>query len=114
MSPFAHREDIAGVEELKASDSPKSGMPRLEGTTITFRAMPGMTAQWLQRVVDCHIARNASLGHDVPEMLYCPLVPKNVTAMVTATDKGFAVAVRSKDAEVAREILRRANALVGR
>jgi hypothetical protein len=53
-------------------------------------------------------------GHNVPEMPYCPLVPKDVTATVTATDKGFAVALESKNADVAREILKRANALVGR
>jgi hypothetical protein len=114
MSPFAHREDIAGVEELKSPPPYTKAPAVLGGAVISFRAVPGMTAQWLKRVIDCHIARSAALGHNVPEMPYCPLVPKDVTATVTATDKGFAVALESKDADVAREILKRANALVGR
>lgn len=50
----------------------------------------------------------------MPEMPYCPLVPKDVSASVTATDTGFELAIRSDDPEVAREILKRAEALVGR
>jgi hypothetical protein len=84
------------------------------GAIITFRAVKGMTAQWLQRVVDCHLARNAALGHELPEMAYCPLVPKDVSAHVSATDTGFAVAVRSDDATTAAEILGRARSLVTR
>lgn len=54
------------------------------------------------------------MGHVMPEMPYCPLVPKNVSASVTATDTGLVVAIRSGDPEVAREILKRAQTLVGR
>ncbi|MDB4992743.1 MAG: hypothetical protein JWM74_175 [Myxococcaceae bacterium] len=114
-SPFMHREDIASVEPLTVSvTSGKVQSARSEGAIVTFRALPGMTAQWLQRIVDCHLARNAALGHDVPEMPYCPLVPKNVTARVTAADSGFAVAIRSDDAPTSQEVLRRARALVTR
>jgi hypothetical protein len=113
MSPFDHREDIASVQPLNLNVSSGRGQyMRMEGAVITFRAVPGMTAQWLQRVVDCHLARNAALGHDVPEMPYCPLVPKGVTAKVTATDSGFAVAVRSEDSDTSKDVLRRAQALV--
>lgn len=115
MSPFGHREDIASVEPLVENvPSGKVQFSKTTGAVITFRARPGMTAQWLQRMVDCHLARNAALGHDVPEMPYCPLVPKNVTARVTATETGFAVAVRSDDSDTAAEVLRRARALLSR
>jgi hypothetical protein len=83
------------------------------GADIIFRAVPGMTAEWLQRIVDCHLARASAVGHDMPEMSYCPLVLKNVTAKVTSTGSGFAVAVTSEDPETVKEIIRRANALVG-
>lgn len=112
MSPFAHRDDIASVEPLTVGSSGAKGQtPRTVGAVITFRAVPGMTAQWLQRVVDCHLARNAAVGHEAPEMPYCPLVPKDASASVSATDSGFAVAVRSDDSNTAKEILRRARAL---
>lgn len=115
VSPFAHREDIAGVEPLyNGVMSGKSQYARLQGATITFRAVPGMTAEWLQRIVDCHIARNAALGHDAPEMSFCPLQPNGVSAQVTPAGGGFAVAIKSDDSDAAREVLRRAEALVGR
>ncbi len=113
MSPFEHREDIASVEPLNVnvSSAKTGGNARTVGATVTFRAVPGMTAQWLQRVVDCHLARNAVLGHVVPEMPSCPLVPNGVTATVTPTSDGFAVALRSDDTKTAQEILRRAQSL---
>jgi hypothetical protein len=107
-SPFAHKDDIASVQRLDVTvQSSKTQFSRPVGAVVTFRALPGMTAQWLQRVVDCHIARNAALGHQVPEMAYCPLVPKDVTATVKATQDGFAVEVRSEDVDTAQEIRRR-------
>lgn len=111
MSPFEHREDIARVEPLKLNSSPRSA-PTLTGAVITFRAIPGMSAEWLQRAVDCHLARNAALGHEVPEMPDCPLVPKGVEARVTSTGDGFAVELRADDPKTAAEVLRRAERLI--
>ncbi len=71
-----------------------------------------MTTEWVQRVVDCHVARNASLGHIVPEMPNCPLVVKGAQARVTSTGNGFAVEIRSSDPAGAQEILARAQRLV--
>ncbi len=115
MSPFGHGEDIASVEPLTegpAAASGKNDLMTTTGAVVTFRPVPGMTAPWLQRVVDCHLARNAALGNDVPEMSYCPLVPKNVTAKVSETQTGFAVSIRSDNPATSREVLRRAQALV--
>jgi hypothetical protein len=70
-----------------------------------------MTAEWLQHVVDCHVARNASMGYAMPEMSDCPLMLKNATATVTSTGNGFAVTIRSDDMDTVREIRRRAEAL---
>lgn len=115
ISPFDHRDDIASVAPLMAgTTSGKSQTARTAGATVTFRAVPGMTAQWLQRLVDCHLARNAALGHDVPEMAYCPLVPRGVTARVSGTESGFAVAIRADDSQTAQEVLKRGRALVSR
>lgn len=115
MSPFDHREDIASVEPLtEGTTSGKAQLTTTTGAIVTFRAVRGMTAQWLQRVIDCHLARNASLGHDVPEMPSCPLVPKGASAKVSATQSGFAVAIRGDDGAAAQEILKRAQSLVGK
>ena len=112
-SPFEHVEDIASVAPLTEYVGTGSKAPRVRtGAVVVFRAVPAMTAEWLQRVVDCHLARNAALGHAVPEMPTCPLVPRGVTARVSSTGNGFAVAIRSDDAATAREILARAERLV--
>ena len=112
ISPFEHREDIESVspfvEEMKSG---KSVTKKEVGSTIVFRAVPGMTAEWLQRVVDCHLARAAAVGHDMPEMSYCPLELKGVKAKVTSTGSGFAVNVSGEDAATVAEIQKRANAL---
>ncbi len=114
-SPFDRRDDITSVDELYSPPSgAKTSTRRLDGATVVFRAVPGMTAQWLQRVIDCHLARNAALGHEVPEMPYCPLVLKGVTASVSPTQAGFAVAIKADSPEVAREVVRRARALAPR
>jgi len=111
-SPFAHRDDISRVAQLKEEKVVgKSRATSETGATIVFRATPGLTAEWLQRIVDCHLARNAAVGHDVPEMAYCPLVPRGAEANVHSTGNGFAVDVRAKDAAAAAEIWRRAQLL---
>lgn len=112
QSPFDHREDIVSVEELfDRTLSGKNPVTRPAGATITFRAVPGMTAEWLQRVIDCHLARNAAMGWDMPEMTYCPLTVKGAKATVTSTGIGFAVTVRADEFEAVAEIIRRAKAL---
>jgi hypothetical protein len=111
MSPFDHAEDIASVEPLAELETSDAASRRTAGAVVTFRAVPGMTAEWLQRVIDCHLARNASLGHVVPEMPNCPLVPNGAQARVSSTASGFAIAIRSADSATAREILSRAQRL---
>jgi hypothetical protein len=111
ISPFQHREDIEGVDLVDSPVGGKSGGFRATGVTVRIRAVPGMTAEWLQHVVDCHIARNASMGYAMPEMSECPLMLKDATATVTSTGNGFAVTIRSDDMNTVREIRRRAEAL---
>jgi hypothetical protein len=113
-SPFAHREDVVAVETLTEASGLKANAKTIEGAVVTFRAVPGLTQQWLQREIDCHIARNAAMGHDAPEMASCPLQPKGIRAEVTATRDGFAVAIRASDPATASEVVRRAEALRAR
>jgi len=111
MSPFDHTDDITNVAPLSEPTGDDSGRKRMVGATVTFRAVPGMTAEWVQREVNCHLARNLSLGNVVPEMPNCPLVPKGAQARVTSTGNGFAVSIRSDNESTAREILARAQRL---
>ena len=113
-SPFQHREDIESVSPLYVPLSAKSGAQRLVGATVQFRAVPGMTAEWLQRIVDCHMARNAAMGYQMPEMAECPLMVKGATATVTSTGNGFVVRIEAQDYDAASAIRERAQALTTR
>jgi len=115
MSPLVRRDDIDKVEPLVVNE--RFGLPgkggshgKMEGAVVTLRATRGMTAQWLQRLVDCQLARNSALGHT--EMPSCPLLP-NASARVTETNTGFAVTIRSGDPSTAEHVLERARSLVG-
>jgi len=112
-SPFEHTADVTNVVALTgfaSTDEPDSA-PVL-GATVTLRAVRGLSAAGLVRVLACHLARNAALGHEVPAMPTCPLVPRGVSTVVRATRAGFEVDVRADTAEGAAEVLRRARLLV--
>ena len=111
MSPFFHREDIQSARPLNQQAMRATSAEHV-GAVVVFRAVPGMTAQWLQRVVNCHLARAAAVGNRMPEMDYCPLVLKNVHARVTPVSDGFEVEITSEDPATVAEIEKRAEALV--
>jgi hypothetical protein len=114
MSPFNHREDIQSISDYAETvKSGKGSTTKVVGSTVVFRAVPGLTAEWLQRVVDCHVARVAAVGHDMPEMPYCLLVPNGAKAKVVSAGNGFAVNVFADDAATIAEIKKRAEALKG-
>jgi hypothetical protein len=101
MSPFDHQEDVLGVSPAATG----------RGTAITLRAVPGLDAAYLQKIVDCHLARNTSMGFAMPEMQTCPLAVKGSTASVAPDPRGLAVTVRATDDASLAEIDRRARAL---
>ncbi|MEO8181495.1 MAG: hypothetical protein ABI895_21880 [Deltaproteobacteria bacterium] len=114
MSPFAHREDIRSVSPVTQEvRNGKTLSNRTAGTEIVFRAVPGMTAEWLQRLVDCHLARNSAIGHQAAsaDMPYCPLTVRGAQASVRSVGDGFAVTIRSEDYATSAEISRRSESL---
>jgi hypothetical protein len=112
VSPFHHREDIQNVSVLEEEVRAGKGVTKKTiGARVVFRALPGMTAEWLQRVVNCHLARNASVAFEMPEMEYCPLAVKGASATVRSTGDGFAVEIKGDDARAVEQIIQRANAL---
>jgi hypothetical protein len=114
LSPFGHIGDIRSVSPLQEDvRNGKATSTRVAGAEVVFRAVPGLTAEWLQRGVDCHLARNSAIGHEASaaEMPFCPLTIRGAQARVRSVGDGFAVAIRSDDAEASKEILKRAEAL---
>lgn len=111
ISPFARSRDIESVSEvLQGSPQQDNSIsPARRGASIKFRPVPGLTRERLQRIIDCHVARNASLGS--PGEIPCPLALKGVTAVVRQDRGSLVVEVTSPDSAVATEILTRSRRL---
>lgn len=100
-SPFVHRADIVRVEPIE------------RGVRVRFRHVDGLNADWLEHLVECHLARDKFIGPDAPDTSECPLAVRGATAHVAADGSGYTVEVQSNDARSAEEIARRARALRG-
>ena len=109
VSPFFHVEDIASVETLPAT---LRGGDVVTGARVVFRQLPGMTADWLQHVIDCHLARNAVVGVEHEHMSYCPLGVPHVTALVHAVAGGLAVEIQPSNEAGSQDVKRRTDELI--
>jgi len=84
----------------------------LRGATVVVAALPGMTAEWLDRALECHSAREV-LGHAAVASADPFWLPgSSVDIDVRSARDGFDVAVAGYSSEDARQILARANAFV--
>ncbi len=101
--------EVSSVAPLYSTPT-KNSPQRLEGAVVTVRAAPGVTGPWLQRVVDCHVARSAATHPTTAEMASCALAVPGSDTRVAPTRAGFAVSIRGEDRDAATEIWRRAQA----
>src|SRR5205085_12585731 len=103
---------LVTVQEIKPQERMSETEPPDDraGARLVLVPRPGMTAEWLQRVAECHVARNAARG--VPVATHSPLDVSGAAVLVSSNGNGFSVDVTSSDPKVAREILQRARALV--
>jgi hypothetical protein len=95
------------VEPLRASEGEKA-LPHTIGAVIHVRATPGMTAEWIDRVVSCDIVRRSAASCGGADG--CAIAPFGVSHAVTSGPTGFAIALTSSDRETALEIDKRARA----
>jgi len=113
ISPFFHTQDMIATGLVHSNKGPYGQQSGEDGASVTFKALPGMTAEWLQRVVDCHLARNAVVGDSDGVMSYFPLAVPHVSAQVRSVGNGFEVDVTSTDKTSVKEIIARVRALRG-
>src|SRR5688500_57377 len=74
VSPLMQRDYITEVVPIKATRSDgKHTNTRLTGALIKFRPAPGLTAEWLQHLVNEHRALMASGQTDASHLSHCPL-----------------------------------------
>jgi hypothetical protein len=102
QGPFGNAERIAGVEIVRDRGVFPKGPLVPVGVAVSLRAEPGMTQQWLGRLIACHMAHVAVVGH---ESGASPLSVAHTQVAVSSTATGFRVTVTSRDRDVARLVL---------
>jgi hypothetical protein len=110
-SPLMSVNDIRTVQEVRPAtpvSETETTIPR-GGARILLRAEPGMTAEWLQRIADCHTAKVAA--SDPATLTSSPLDVKGALVTVQSTGNGFSVDITSPDVRVSKVILERARAV---
>jgi hypothetical protein len=108
LTPFFRPGDVERVEALYTPNG-RTGV--LRGASITYRPTLGLAADAIQRRLECHLARNAALGFDAPEMAYCPLASRGVRASVRESDGRVVVDMSTRNTAVADAVLARAKLL---
>jgi hypothetical protein len=108
-SPLSHPEYVTDVTPYRVITIDKRRQTELQGATVRIAAVPGVTTEWLQRLVD--ESRSRSEGEN---SAWDPLALDRTTAEVRPSGDGFAIVIRSSDRDTAKEVLRRADALVMR
>ena len=113
MSPFHRKENLSRIDSIDSLFAPDQGITRTDGVVIVMKPTSGLTRDKLERIVNCHMARNAAAGYDMPEMAYCPLNVKGTFARVSKVKDGnLAVSVYAPDEKTNLELVRRSNALL--
>jgi len=113
IDPFRQPDEIVAVERVHEAVERRGRRElRLRGSRIVFRRAPGVTAERLGLEVECQLARAATLPESAREEVDSPLALAGVNALVAPAAEGVALEVTSADSETAREIQRRAEALV--
>lgn len=110
ISPFERAGDIVSVDPLMESTS-ANAPPRMAGAIVVFRPVSGLSVRGMQRLLDCHLARNGELGYPPAETLGCPLAMKGVEARAATAPLGVVVVIRAADDATSKEILNRAQQL---
>ncbi len=105
-TPFAHRDDVALAVAYREGE-------RVLGAKITFKPVPGLTANWMRMALGCHRARLATLGYPATYMSYDPTMLLHVSVGVADLEGQVIVTVRADDDVDGAVAWSRAAALVG-
>jgi hypothetical protein len=110
LGPFARKDRIVAIEALKARPYAK-GLVQPSGIAVYVRASPGLTVEWMDRVLACHLARRAVVGDGMADR-ESPLFVNDTRIALSSTGDGFRFTITSRDIDAAREIIEKGRALV--
>jgi hypothetical protein len=110
QGPLAHRDRIAAMELLRDRIHTKA-MLRPSGVAIYLRPAPGLTAEWLSHVLECHLAYHGVVGDRIADAT-SPLFVDNARVALSSTGDGFRITITSLNEQIARQVIDRAQSLV--
>jgi len=101
---------VKSVTPYKVDDhAGKITYQRLAGAQVYIEAQPGLTAEWLR----VRLARHLSDMQGPAAMRDCAFDVNDVSVQVDSAGTGFTVKFIAKNADQAKEVLRRAQLLLG-
>jgi hypothetical protein len=86
----------------------RATIKRLRGAEVRIQAEPGLTAEWLQLTLARHVVEMRGTN-----MKNCALDLSDVQVQVTSAGAGFSVKLIAPNSEKGKEVLRRAQLLLG-
>jgi hypothetical protein len=89
----------------------KFTLPQLRGADIFVRAGPGITKQWVARVLRCHVAWHDAVGLSNQDGFEDPSTVNRPDLSFIEAETGFVVRITGHDKAEGEEILRRARRL---
>lgn len=112
LTPMFRRDEVERIEPIYRYTGGRSR--GVEGAILVLARTTDVTADALQKKLDCHLARNAAVGFDAPDMGYCPLASRGVRAVVREGGGRLRIEITANDGRTAEEVLRRAQLLARR
>jgi hypothetical protein len=86
----------------------------LRGAELLVRPTPGVSRQWIARVIRCHVAYHELPGTNAPQALDEPLFVDDAQVTFDETDTSFVIRIQGSNRAEGEEILARAQRLVAR
>jgi hypothetical protein len=90
----------------------KSYVQELRGAELFVRPTPGISRQWIARVLQCHVAFHDIAGPSLAETSPDPLVVDEAKFTVDETETAFVIRIKGSNKAEGQEILARAQRLV--
>jgi hypothetical protein len=103
------RDSVESVHALMGEQKYlKYSVSQLRGAEIVVRAAPGLTRQWVARVLRCHVAWHDVVASGSGAGSADPLVVGRPDLSFAETETGFVVRIAGRSTAEGEEILRRA------
>jgi hypothetical protein len=99
--------DAVGPKTVPRYAGKTAPWPQLVGAIIYVRAMPGITEEYMTRLLQCHALAPAPCSAKGR----CPFALHGIHVSTMPLPTGFAVSIESQDPDIADEILRRSQEL---